>query len=303
MTKAATALVVEWLDSLTHGRRLSPHTVRAYAASLHGFVEFMGGHLGGPVSNAALASLTQVDFRSYLAHRRTDGLANISVAREVSALRSFFAWTARQHGLVCDGLTGLASPKIPRRVPRPVTPADALALADGAGETHDKAWLAARDTAVLLLLYGAGLRIAEALALTGTVLPLGETLTVTGKRNKTRIVPLLPQVRAAIEHYVTLCPYATGPAVPLFRGARGGPLAPELVRRAMAAARTALGLPASATPHALRHSFATHLLARGADLRSIQELLGHASLSSTQIYTAVDAARLLDIYRDAHPRA
>jgi integrase/recombinase XerC len=156
---------------------------------------------------------------------------------------------------------------------------------------------------VLLLLYGAGLRIAEALALTGAALPLGETLTVTGKRSKTRIVPLLAQVRAAIEAYVALCPYATGHALPLFRGARGGPLVPELVRRAMAAARTALGLPASATPHALRHSFATHLLARGADLRSIQELLGHASLSSTQIYTAVDAARLLDVYRDAHPRA
>ncbi len=303
MSKPATALVVEWLDSLTHARRLSPHTVRAYAASLHGFVGFLVDHLGGPVNGNALAALTQNDFRAYLAHRRTDGLANISVAREVSALRSFFAWAARQHAIVCEGLAGLASPKIPRRVPRPVTPADAVALADGAGDTHDEAWIAARDTAVLLLLYGAGLRIAEALALTGAALPLGETLTVTGKRNKTRVVPLLAPVRAAIDAYVALCPYATGPALPLFRGARGGPLAPELVRRAMAAARTALGLPASATPHALRHSFATHLLARGADLRAIQELLGHASLSSTQIYTAVDAARLLDVYRDAHPRA
>ena len=303
MNLAATALVVEWLESLTHARRLSPHTVRAYAASLHGFVGFLADHIGGPVSGSTLAALTQNDFRAYLAHRRTDGLANISVAREVSALRSFFAWAARQHAIVCEGLVGLASPKIPRRVPRPVTPADALALADGAGDTHDEAWIAARDTAVLLLLYGAGLRIAEALALTGAALPLGETLTVTGKRNKTRVVPLLAQVRAAIEAYVALCPYATGAALPLFRGARGGPLAPELVRRAMAAARTALGLPASATPHALRHSFATHLLARGADLRAIQELLGHASLSSTQIYTAVDAARLLDVYCDAHPRA
>ncbi|MGL4541882.1 MAG: tyrosine-type recombinase/integrase, partial [Polymorphobacter sp.] len=262
MNAAATTLVVEWLDSLTHGRRLSPHTVRAYGISLHGFVGFLGGHLGGPVDGANLAALGQSDFRSYLAHRRSDGLANISVAREVSALRSFFAWTARQHGIVCDGLTGLAAPKVARRVPRPVTPADAVALAETVGEARDVPWLAARDTAVLLLLYGAGLRIAEALALTGATLPLGATVTVTGKRNKTRVVPLLAPVKAAIDAYVLLCPYAAGSARPLFRGVRGGPLAPELVRRAMAVARAALGLPASATPHALRHSFATHLLAR-----------------------------------------
>lgn len=303
MSASATALVVEWLDRLAHGRRFSPHTLRAYAATLHGFTAFIGDHVGGPVSAATLAALSQQDFRAYLAHRRSDGLANASVAREVSALRSFFAWAARQHGIACDGLAGLAAPRLPRRVPRPVTPADAQALATGAGDTHDTPWIAARDTAVLLLLYGAGLRISEALALTGAALPLGTVLTVTGKRNKTRVVPLLAPVRAAIEHYVALCPYATSAALPLFRGARGGPLAPELVRRAMATARIALGLPASATPHALRHSFATHLLARGADLRAIQELLGHASLSSTQIYTAVDAARLLDVYRDAHPRA
>lgn len=299
----ATALVVEWLDSLAHGRRLSPHTVRAYADTLHGFVGFLARHTGGPVHGGTLAAAGAADFRAWMAARRGEGLANASVARALSALRTFYAWANRRHGIANDALAAVKAPRLPRRVPRPVAPADARALADGVGEAADLPWVAARDTAVLLLLYGAGLRIAEALALTGAVLPLGETLSVTGKRSKTRIVPLLPQVRGAIEAYVALCPWPIGPAAPLFRGVRGGALAPELVRRAMAQARTALGLPASATPHALRHSFATHLLARGADLRSIQALLGHASLSSTQVYTAVDAAHLLDVYRSAHPRA
>jgi integrase/recombinase XerC len=184
-----------------------------------------------------------------------------------------------------------------------MSPADALAVVKDTGEQHDEPWIAARDEAVLLLLYGSGLRIAEALSLTGAALPLGETLTVTGKRNKTRVVPLLAIVRQAIETYVSLCPYGASREAPLFRGARGGPLDPGVVRRAMRIARTGLGLPPSATPHALRHSFATHLLGRGADLRAIQELLGHASLSSTQVYTAVDAAHLMDVYRNAHPRA
>lgn len=303
MTDAsATALVVEWLGSLASGRRLSAHTVRAYAATLHRFVAFLGRHLGGTVDAAALSTLTLADFRAFLAARRSDGLANASVAREVAALRTFFAF-ARGRGVACDGLNGLASPKRALRVPRPVAPAEAKALAHDIGDAAGLPWVAARDTAVVLLLYGAGLRIAEALALTGGALPLGETLTLTGKRSKTRIVPLLPVVREAIEAYAALCPWPRGGAEPLFRGVRGGPLAPELIRRAMATARAGLGLPASATPHALRHSFATHLLARGADLRSIQELLGHASLSSTQVYTAVDAAHLLDVYRNAHPRA
>ena len=299
---AATALVVEWCASLTDARRLSPNTVRAYAASLHRFITFAGGHLGRPVDAAALSGLALADFRAFLAHRRSDGLGNASIAREVAALRTFFAYAARA-GVTADGLSGLASPKRAARVPRPVAPADARALVAEIGEAASAPWVAARDTAVVLLLYGAGLRIAEALALTGSTLPLGETLVVTGKRRKTRVVPLLPVVRAAIETYAALCPWPRSASAPLFRGVRGGPLAPEIIRRAMAAARTALGLPASATPHALRHSFATHLLARGADLRSIQELLGHASLSSTQIYTAVDAAHLLDVYRNAHPRA
>jgi integrase/recombinase XerC len=200
-------------------------------------------------------------------------------------------------------LPRLRGPRVRKGVPRPVSPDEAVALAEEVADEAREPWIAARDLAVLLLLYGAGLRIGEAMALTGAALPLSETLRVTGKRDKTRIVPLLPQVRAAVEEYVRLCPYGTAPGAPLFRGARGGPLDPALVRRAVRKARVQLGLPERTTPHALRHSFATHLLGRGADLRALQELLGHASLSSTQIYTAVDAAHLLDVYRNAHPRA
>lgn len=297
------ALSKGWLASLADARRLSPHTLRAYAATIERFDEFLHKHLGGTHTHAALAALTPADFRSYLAMRRGEGLANASVAREVSALRTFFAWARRGEGLVCEGIAGLKSPRLARRLPRPVSPGDARALVTAVGDDAREPWIAARDTAVLLLLYGAGLRIAEALALTGGVLPLGSTITVTGKRNKTRIVPLLPVVTEAVKAYVALTPWAPSRDAPLFRGVRGGPLDPGIVRSAIRAARPALGLPDSATPHALRHSFATHLLARGADLRSIQDLLGHASLSSTQIYTAIDAAQLLDVYRNAHPRA
>jgi len=299
----ATALIVEWSASLSDARRLSPHTVRAYAATLHRFVTFLRGHLGTPADAAALGRLQLTDFRAYLALRRSGGLGNAAAAREVAALRTFFGWAGRTHDIAPTGLAGLATPKRPPRLPRALAPADAIALSEGVGDTARLPWVAARDTAVLLLLYGGGLRIAEALALTGAVLPLGPVLRVVGKRNKTRMVPLLPVVGAAVERYAALCPWPVAAASPLFRGVRGGTLAPELIRRAMANARAALGLPASATPHALRHSFATHLLARGADLRAIQELLGHASLSSTQIYTFVDAAHLLDTYRNAHPRA
>jgi len=299
---AATALVVAWSASLADVRRLSPLTVTAYTATLHRFVAFVAGHVGGPVDAAVLSQLSAADFRAYLALRRTGGLGNASVAREFAALRTFFAF-ARTHGVTGEGLAGVISPRRAARVPRPVSPADARALLDDIGDGARAPWVAARDTAVLLLLYGAGLRIAEALALTGNALPLGPTLTVTGKRSKTRVVPLLPVVRAGIDAYAAACPWSITPGTPLFRGVRGGALDAALIRRAVAAARAGLGLPASATPHALRHSFATHLLARGADLRAIQELLGHASLSSTQVYTAVDAAHLLDVYRHAHPRA
>ena len=299
-----------WLTSLENARRLSPHTVRAYASTLDNFHDFLLPHLGGPATPENLAALTPADFRAFLASRRSGAcapgsasLANASIAREVSALRTFFAYTRRHHALTCEGIAGLKSPKLPRRIPRPLSPVDATDLIETVASDARLPWVAARDTAILLLLYGAGLRIAEALSLTGAILPLGQTITVTGKRNKTRSVPLLPVVAAAIESYAGLTPWPPSSDAPLFRGIRGGPLEPGIVRTAIRAARPALGLPDTATPHALRHSFATHLLARGADLRSIQELLGHASLSSTQIYTEVDAARLLDVYRNAHPRA
>ncbi len=296
-------LAAGFLAHIAEARRLSPHTVRAYAFTLERFGDFLVAHLGGTVTAAGLAALTPADLRAFLSARRHDGVANVSVARDVSALRSFFAWARRHHRIEIAAAEALKAPKVPRRVPRPVSPGDARELVDSVAGAARLPWLAARDTAVLLLLYGAGLRIGEALGLTGAVLPLGETLTVTGKRNKTRSVPLLPIAAAAIEAYVKLCPWPVAASEPLFRGSRGGGLDAGSIRTAVRAARPALGLPASATPHALRHSFATHLLARGADLRALQELLGHASLSSTQIYTAVDAAQLLDAYRTAHPRA
>jgi integrase/recombinase XerC len=299
----AAELIADWLASLAHGRRLSAHTVKAYGNTARDFAAFLEGHVGGPVGARALAAATHADFRAYLAARRSGGLANASVAREVSALRTWFGWLETTHGISNDGIGALKSPKVPKRIPRPLSPADARAVADDVGDAAAEPWVAARDTALLLLLYGSGLRIGEALTLTGAVLPLGETLSVIGKRQKTRIVPLLPVVRAAVEDYLRLCPWSAGRDAPLFRGLRGGALDAGVVRRAVRTARAGLGLPPSATPHALRHSFATHLLGRGADLRAIQELLGHASLSSTQIYTAVDAAQLMDVYRNAHPRA
>ncbi len=299
----AQALAAEWRTSLQHQRRLSPHTVKAYGNTAFAFLAFAGTHLGRRVDATALGGLTLTDFRAYLAARRESGLANASIAREVSALRTWFDWLGTQHGVTCNAIGTLKSPRLPRRVPRPLAPADAAAVAGEAADNAREPWIAARDTAILLLLYGGGLRVAEALSLDGGMLPLGDTLTVTGKRNKTRIVPLLPVVRAAIEDYARQTPWPPARGEALFRGARGGPLDSGLVRKAMRMARAGLGLPPSATPHALRHSFATHLLGRGADLRAIQELLGHASLSSTQIYTAVDAAQLMDVYRNAHPRA
>jgi integrase/recombinase XerC len=255
------------------------------------------------VTGGRLATLAAAELRAFLALRRGEGLAAPSLARDVSALKGFFAWARRNEGLACDAIAALKAPKQPRRLPRAVTPADVRQLVEVVGDAAAQPWLAARDMAVLLLLYGAGLRIGEALSLTGAALPLGAVIAVTGKRAKTRQVPLLPQVQAAIMDYVEKCPFDLAHDSPLFRGVKGGALDPGTVRRAVQAARTAMGLPASATPHALRHSFATHLLARGADLRQLQELLGHASLSSTQIYTKVDAAQLLDAWAAAHPRA
>ena len=298
----ATAIAVRWQEHLTRDRRRSAHTVRAYAATAHRLIAFMGEHLGGAVDGAGLSELSAADLRAFLAKRRADGLGNTRAARELSAVRGFLAFAAADGGRSV-AVPRLKGPKKPRSVPRPISPQEAISLAEDVAEDRAEPWIAARDFAVLMLLYGAGLRISEALGITGAALPLGEAIAVTGKRSKTRIVPLIEPVRSAVETYAELTPYKPAKDQPLFRGARGGPLNPELVRREVRAARVRLGLSERTTPHALRHSFATHLLGRGADLRSLQELLGHASLSSTQIYTAVDMAHLMDVYRNAHPRA
>lgn len=292
-------LIAEYGALLTNNRRMSPHSVRAYLATAERLTGFLSQHWGKAADRKALTAVTAADLRSYLADRRGDGLTNRSTARELSAVRHFLRFALGDEA----SLPVLKGPRIQRSLPRPISPDDVVALADDALNSASQGWIGARDWAILLLLYGCGLRISEATGLSGDVLPLGTTLRVTGKRNKTRIVPLLEQVKAAIEDYISLCPYPPKRDQPLFRGARGAVLSPTSIRRSVQAARTRLGLSERTTPHALRHSFATHLLAGGADLRSLQELLGHASLSSTQVYTAVDTAMLLDEYMNAHPRA
>ena len=287
-----------WRGHLAEGRRRSPHTVRAYGSAAARLIARVA-----PSSWREIAALDGPALRAQLAARRAEGLGNVSAARELSALKAFVAFARAQTGEADRAPPRLRGPRIKKGLPRPVTPDEAVNLAAEVAAQTDEEWIGARDRAVLLLLYGAGLRIAEALSLTGADHPLGERLTVTGKGGKQRVVPILPIVREAVVDYVALCPRPLIPTASLFRGAKGGPLSQGMVQKAVARARQVLGLPATATPHALRHSFATHLLGAGADLRSLQELLGHASLGSTQIYTKVDAAQLLDTYRNAHPRA
>ena len=296
---SATSLIADWRRSLAVEQRRSIHTVRAYVTTAERLVDFLQGYEGREPDRVMLISLSPATLRAFLAQRRGDGLSNASAARELSAVKNFLRFIGGEEAAV----PLVKGPRVKKGVPRPISPDDVLALAEDVAEQREKQWEGARDWAVLILLYGAGLRIGEAMALTGDVLPLGETMRVTGKRNKTRMVPVIEQVRAALEAYAALCPYDLGKSEPLFRGSRGGALSPVLVRRAVQRARQRLGLDDRTTPHALRHSFASHLLAGGADLRSLQELLGHASLASTQIYTEVDAAHLLDVYRNAHPRA
>lgn len=287
-----------WGKHLTDARRRSPHTVRAYLACGKRLLDFTEAHEWGD-----LAKVNAPTLRTFLAERRADGIGNASAARELSAVKALISFAREQAGDSETAAPRLRGPRIKKGLPRPVTPDDAANLVDLVALEDGEGWIGARDRAVLLLLYGSGLRIAEALSLPGKVHPLGETLSVTGKGGKQRVVPVLPIIREAVSEYVRLCPYPLGGDEPLFRGAKGGPLSPGIVQKATARARRMLGLPDTATPHALRHSFATHLLGAGADLRSLQELLGHASLGSTQIYTKVDAATMLENYRDAHPRA
>jgi integrase/recombinase XerC len=293
----AADILEAWGAYLTDDRRRSRHTVRAYVTAARRLLES-----GEFTDWAALAGLDVAVLRNQLARRRAEGIGNVSAARELSALKSFIAFARARAGMPETAALRIRGPRIKKGIPRPVTPDDAVNLAATVAEDALDEWIGARDRAVLLLLYGAGMRIAEALSLTGAILPLGETVVVTGKGNKQRVVPLLPIVRDAVADYVAKTPWPIVRDEALFRGAKGGPLSQGMIQKAVSRARVTLGLPPSATPHALRHSFATHLLGAGADLRSLQELLGHASLGSTQIYTKVDAAALLDVYRNAHPR-
>lgn len=291
-------LLAQWRDHLLNARRRSEHTVRAYFSAAE---RILTAHELNDW--AAVAVLEAHDLRRHLAARRADGLANTSAARELSALKALVAFAREQTGDPDPSAPRIRGPRIKKGLPRPVTPDEAVNIAELVDGTAEKDWIGTRDRAVLLLMYGSGLRIAEALSLKAKDLPLGETLQVTGKGGKQRIVPILPITREAVTRYANECPWELGPDEALFKGVKGGPLSPGMVQKAMARARRALGLPDTATPHALRHSFATHLLGAGADLRSLQELLGHASLGSTQIYTKVDAATMLENYRSAHPRA
>jgi integrase/recombinase XerC len=297
----------DWLGHLAHERRLSPKTLEAYGRDLRQFTTFLTEHLGGAPSLSDIAALKPADLRAFLGRRRRDGVGNRTLMRQLAALRSLARFGERTGKLKAAAFAATRGPRIGKSLPRPLEASAAKAVTQAdtrAGEEREQ-WILARDAAVLALLYGCGLRISEALSLTRAQAPAnaGDTLTVIGKGNKTRMVPVLPVVVTAISAYLALCPWRLPPDGPLFLGAKGGPLSPRIIQLAVEGLRGALGLPSSATPHSLRHSFATHLLGRGGDLRAIQELLGHASLSTTQIYTRIDSARLMAAYDAAHPRA
>ncbi len=298
--RAAIGLWAAWLAG---ERRASPHTVAAYGRDLAFFLDFLTEHLGELPSLVAIEGLRPADFRAYLARRAGDGIERSSLTRGLSVLRGFVRFLQRRGLVSTTALAALRSPKLPQSIPKPLTIDDATGSLTAAGEVARNRWQGSRDTAILALLYGCGLRISEALGLTRGEAPLGEMLAIIGKGSKQRFVPVLPAVREAIADYLAACPHVLTKEGPLFVGARGGPLSPRSVQRQMEALRPYLGLPDTATPHALRHSFATHLLGAGGDLRAIQELLGHASLSTTQRYIAVETDRLLAVYDAAHPRA
>jgi len=298
----AQALIERWVAQLTAVKGGSEKTAEAYRRDVAEFIGFLGQHCGGPVGAKTLGEVSLADFRAWMAAARARGLSARSLARALSAVRGFYRWLEAAEGIACPAVDAVRAPKVTPGLPRPVAPDQAAALIEAAGQ-HPEPWIAARDQAALTLLWGAGLRISEALGLRQSDAPLPEALRITGKGGRVRMVPVLPVAREAVEAYRALCPYRPGPPEALFLGARGGPLNPRILSGVMGAGRAALGLPASATPHALRHAFATQLLAAGGDLRAVQELLGHASLSSTQVYTGVDADRLRAVYDAAHPRA
>jgi integrase/recombinase XerC len=294
----------DWLKMLARERRLAALTVEAYERDTRQFLLFLAGHAGGPAKLSDIKDLRPADLRAFLASRRKDGAGARTLGRGLAGLRSFLRHLEKKGLVNAAGSRAIRSPKQGKSLPKPLTASQAIRVSSDEGQLAEEPWIAARNAAVLSLLYGSGLRISEALGLTLKDIPAGaRTLRVTGKGGKTRIVPLLPATLEAVQAYLKLCPHSVGSEQTIFLGARGGPLQPAIIQREMQKMRSALGLPETATPHALRHSFATHLLSAGGDLRAIQELLGHASLSTTQVYTGVDAARLLDIYERAHPRA
>jgi integrase/recombinase XerC len=303
VSPAADDLLRRWLSALSAVKGARLKTVDAYRRDAAGWLGFLSGHWGEPPTPARLAAVSPSDVRAWMAAERRRGLSPRSAARALSAVKSFHRWLAEAEGVESPAVLAARGPKAPRRLPRPVAEADARALLDAVEAQAGAAWIGARDAALLTLLWGCGLRISEALALTASDAPLPETLRIVGKGGRARLVPTLPAAREAVEAYRAVLPMTLKPGDALFRGARGGPMGARAAQKAMERARMALGLPATATPHALRHAFATHLLAAGADLRAIQDLLGHAALTTTQIYTAVDAARLSAIHAAAHPRA
>lgn len=295
--------IADWRQWLSAERRASDHTTENYLADLYAFLGFVREHRGDTPDIADLLTLNPRDFRSWLARRSMDGMAKSSTARALSSLRNFYRFLDRTGRGQNAAVNSIRNPKLPQSVPKPLSPADAMAVLDNAGAWQDEPWLAKRNLALFTLLYGCGLRISEALDLNANQRPTGDSMVITGKGNKQRLVPVLPIVRDAIEDYVRTCPYAPNGNEPLFVGARGGRLVAQVAQREMRKIRGLLNLPDTATPHAMRHSFATHLLAGGGDLRTIQDLLGHASLSTTQRYTSVDTERLMAVYQGTHPRA
>lgn len=292
-----------WLASEKALKGTAENSIKAYQADVLGFLTFMTGHKAAPQGLSALEAVSISDMRAWMAHERGRGVAARSLARSLSAVKTFFRWLADKHGIEPTSVLSARAPKFQKKLPRPLAEDAATAMIETVGVQAREDWIGARDVAVVTLLYGCGLRISEALGLKGADAPLPEALRIIGKGGKERVVPVLPATRQAVDRYLRLCPWPQENDGPLFRGARGGPLSARAVAKVMENARLQLGLPATATPHAMRHSFATHLLSAGGDLRAIQELLGHASLSTTQAYTAVDTARLMEVYSAAHPRA
>lgn len=303
ISDAARSALQDWLHSQKALKGASDNTIEAYARDVRGFLTFLTEHKGGLQGIGALKAVTLSDMRSWMARCRAEEIGARSLARKLSAVKSFYRWLSEREGFDATAVMAARAPKFQKKLPRPLAEDAAQGVIDTLDLQSQVPWVAARDQAVVTLLYGCGLRISEALGLTGADLPLGGSLRIIGKGGKERVVPVIGPAREAVEVYLRLCPYPTEPDTALFRGVRGGALGPRAVQKVVEQVRLQLGLPASVTPHAMRHSFATHLLNAGGDLRAIQELLGHASLSTTQAYTAVDTARLMEVYRRAHPKA